>query len=283
MSAIIMDGNTLAKAIKKDITEKVSSMYQKPGLAVILVGNDPASQLYVNLKKKDCEECGIKSFDYKLDGPQLESRTIDLIRILNRDEHVDGILIQLPLPHYIDTQKVLHSIIHVKDVDAFTDISMGSLILGINTIAPCTPSGIMRLLDEYNIDPSGKKCVIVNRSNIIGKPLSMMLTHRDATVTLCNSHTPNLAVECATADILITATGGGIRITPDCVKEGAVIIDASTNRDENGKLCGDVIMSNEIMDKVSYITPVPGGVGPMTRAMLLHNTYTIATKYFNKK
>jgi len=283
MSAIMMDGNALAKAIKADIAEKVSSMYNKPGLAVIMIGSDPASKIYVNAKKKDCEECGIRSFDYPLDGPQLEQRTIELIRILNKDKHIDGILVQLPLPHYIDTNKVLSAIIPIKDVDVFTETNVGALMIGNHDIAPCTPSGIMALLHSYKIDVDGKKCVIVNRSNLIGKPLAMLMTHKNATVTLCNSHTQNLIEECRTADILVTATGGGVKVTADWIKEGAVIIDASTNRNENGKLCGDLIIDDEVLNKASYITPVPGGVGPMTRAMLMYNTLFAAVNYNGKR
>lgn len=283
MSAILMDGIVLANQIKNEIKEKVSQMKDKPGLVVVMAGDNPASKVYVNAKKKDCEECGIKAFDYPLWGDKLELRLMQLIDILNKDRAVDGILVQLPLPEGIDTRKILSIINPKKDVDVFLEQNLGALMIGNHQIAPCTPSGIMTLLKAYDIDVEGKKCVIVNRSNLIGKPLSMLMTHANATVTLCHTYTPNLIDECRSADILVTATAGGIKVTADWIKEGAVIIDASTNRDENGKLCGDVQMDDVILEKASYITPVPGGVGPMTRAMLMYNTLYTAVNFHGKK
>ena len=289
MAAIIMDGNALANKIKNSITEEIVNMNQVPGLAVILVGNDPASKVYVNMKKKDCEKCGIRVDDYHLTEDYGQDSLIKLIHKLNETSDIDGILVQLPLPKKYDTEKILNEINPMKDVDGLHIINAGGLftskhqLMDDKFLYPCTPDGIMRLLYEYNIDPNGKHCVIINRSNLLGKPLAMMMLNDNATVTICHSHTKDLIEECKRADILVTASAGGVKITADYIKEGAVVIDASTNRDENGKLCGDVIMSEDVINKASYITPVPGGVGPMTRAMLLVNTLHAAKVFFNKK
>lgn len=261
MSAVIMDGNALLKEYKQIISMQIRSMKGTPGLAIIMVGDNPASKVYIGAKKKDCAECGIKVYEYVLNGDVNDDQLIDLIHTLNNDNNIDGILVQLPLPESIaDEYAVLSAIRKDKDVD--------DLLLS-ETNTPCTPLGIMTLLNTHHIDLDGKKCVIINRSNLIGIPLAKMMIDEDATVTVCHSHTKNLIEECRTADVLVTATGGGVKITEDWVKEGAVLIDASTNRDENGKPCGDAVWSDALLNKVSHITPVPGGVGPMTRAMLL--------------
>lgn len=267
----VMDGKALAAKIKLEIKVQVDGLSRKPGLAVIIVGDNPASRTYVNSKKKDCEECGIYSEEYALSAETPEEELLTLIDNLNKNENIDGILCQLPLPDGFDKQKVLLAIDPGKDVDGFHPISVGRLALEQDTFSPCTPAGIMELLKEYGVDPKGKECVVVGRSNIVGKPTAMKLMAADGTVTSCNSMTQDLAGICRRADILVSAAGVVNLITADMVKEGAVVIDVAMNRNTQGKLCGDVDFAH-VAEKTSFITPVPGGVGPMTRAMLMANT-----------
>lgn len=272
---IVMDGKGLASKLKQGIAEEVTGMSRKPGLAVIIVGDNPASRTYVNSKKNDCLECGIYSEEYALSAETPESELLELIETLNKKENIDGILCQLPLPDGFDKQKVLLAIDPDKDVDGFHPISVGRLSLEQDTFSPCTPAGIMELLEEYGIDPKGKECVVVGRSNIVGKPMAMKLMAADGTVTSCNSYTDDLDGICRRADILVSAAGCVNLITADMVKPGAVVIDVAMNRNDEGKLCGDVDFES-VAPKTSFITPVPGGVGPMTRAMLMANTLKAA-------
>lgn len=275
MAATVIDGKALAAKCKENIKCKVKSLARKPGLAVIIVGNDPASRIYVDHKKKDCAECGIYSEEYALPAATPQKQLLELIAALNGREDIDGILVQLPLPAGFEEKKVLEAISPDKDVDCFHPYNVGKLMIGEPLFLPCTPAGVMRMLDEYGVDPAGKHAVVVGRSNIVGKPQAMLLLHRNATVTVCHSRTPNLAEKTRRADILVAAVGKRGLITADMVKEGAVVIDVAMNRGEDGKLCGDVVYG-EVAEKASCITPVPGGVGPMTRAMLLENTLTAA-------
>ncbi len=247
----------------------------KPGLAVIIVGNDIASRVYVNNKKKACEACNIYSEEYALPENTTEGELLDLIQKLNERKDISGILVQLPLPKGIDQEKVLLSISPKKDVDAFHPYNVGKIMIGDFDFLPCTPAGVMELIHLSGIDVCGKKCVVVGRSNIVGKPQAMLLLHENATVTICHSRTKNLKEECLNADILVAAVGKAKFITADMVRPGAVVIDVGMNRDENGKLCGDVDFEN-VKDKCFAITPVPGGVGPMTIAMLMRNTVKAA-------
>ncbi len=275
--ATIIDGKALAAKCKEEIRQQVSALQRRPGLAVILVGSDPASRVYVTNKEKDCAQCGIYSEEFALPAEVGQRALLELIDELNRREEIDGILVQLPLPrgYDYDEQEVLLSIDPRKDVDAFHPFNVGQIMIGNYTFLPCTPAGVMRMLDEYGIDPKGKHCVVVGRSNIVGKPQAMLLLHRHATVTICHSRTQDLGAITRQADILVSAVGKRNLITADMVKEGAVVIDVAMNRDENGKLCGDVDFG-PVSAKASYITPVPGGCGPMTRVMLLYNTLAAA-------
>lgn len=274
MEAKILDGKALAAKIKAGLAEKVKTMASRPGLAVILVGDDPASRVYVTSKRKDCEECGFYSEEYTLPAQTQPQELLDLIGVLNARADIDGILVQLPLPAQFDEKEVLLAIDPDKDVDGFHPMNVGKLVSGEESFLPCTPAGVMALLEEAGIDPAGKHCVVLGRSNIVGKPQALLMLRKDATVTICHSKTPDLAQECRRADILICAVGRTGLVTPDMVKEGAVIVDVAMNRDENGKLCGDCC--RETYEKASYFTPVPGGVGPMTRAMLMDNTLRAA-------
>lgn len=278
--ANIIDGKVISAAVKSQIaaeTEKLKSMGVTPGLAVIIVGEDPASKVYVNNKKKACIDLGMKSFEYALPENTTEGELLELISKLNNDKEVNGILCQLPLPSHLDEELVINSIIPEKDVDAFHPQNVGKIVTGNYDFLPCTPAGIMEMLEYEKIDISGKHCVVIGRSNIVGKPMSMLLLHKNGTVTICHSKTKNLAEVCKTADILVAAVGRANFVTADMVKEGAVVIDVGINRLESGKLCGDVNFA-EVEPKVSYITPVPGGVGPMTIATLMKNTLTAAKK-----
>lgn len=281
MAAIVMDGKALATKIKGEVAERVSVMEQKPGLAVILVGNNQASRVYVNGKKKDCGECGIYSQEYTLPEDTTQQELLELIEQLNGREDIDGILVQLPLPRHLDEKEVLLAIRPDKDVDCFHPFNVGRMMIGEEGFKPCTPAGVMRILEEYGIDPAGKRCVIVGRSNIVGKPQAMLMVQKNATVTICHTKTADLKAECLNADILVAAAGRVNLITGDMVKEGAVVVDVAMNRNEEGKLCGDVDY-HECAVKASYITPVPGGVGPLTRAMLMENTL-LAAKTHHKK
>lgn len=278
MAAVAMDGKALAAQLKEEIRQQVEKMPVKPGLAVVLVGEDPASRVYVRGRKKDCTLCGIYSEEYILPQETSQEELLDLIDLLNGREDIDGILVQFPLPGHLDGKAVQLAIRPDKDVDCVHPANMGYLVLGEESLRPCTPSGVMRLLSEYGIDPTGKHCVVVGRSNIVGKPQAMMMLWEDATVTVCHTKTVDLAGECRRADILITAAGQRGLITGDMVKEGAVVIDIAVNRDEQGQLCGDAVY-DQVVEKASYITPVPGGVGPVTRAMLMENTFLAARRH----
>ena len=275
-----IDGKTMAAKVKERVRQEAKKLPRKPGLAVILVGNDPASRVYVNGKRKDCEECGFYSEEYTLQENVSQQELLELVGTLNGREDIDGILVQLPLPKHIHERTIIEAISPAKDVDCFHPINVGNLMIGEKGFLPCTPTGIMELLEEYGIDPAGKRAVVVGRSNIVGKPMALLLLARNATVTICHSKTPDLAEHCRQADILVAAVGRRGLITADMVKEGAVVIDVAMNRDENGKLCGDVDYE-AVAEKASYITPVPGGVGPMTRAVLMENTLLAAKRHQN--
>lgn len=269
-----MDGKALAAKIKTQVREEAAKLPRRPGLAVVLVGNDPASRVYVTSKRKDCEECGFYSEEYALLEETSQRELLELVETLNRREDIDGILVQLPLPGHLDEQEVIRAIDPRKDVDGFHPMNAGNLLIGQDSFLPCTPAGVMELLDEYGIDSAGKHAVVVGRSNIVGKPMALLLLRRNATVTVCHSRTPDLAGECRRADILVAAVGKRGLITADMIKEGAVLVDVAMNRDENGKLCGDA--TADAMEKAAFATPVPGGVGPMTRAVLMQNTLASA-------
>lgn len=274
MTYKLLDGKDLSKRMKQAMKLEVQSLAEAgivPGLAVVIVGNDPASRIYVNNKKKDCEEVGIRSFEYALPEETSEDQLLGLIDALNQDPAIDGILVQLPIPKHLDEAKVIRRISHEKDVDAFHPYNTGELMIGRTVFAPCTPAGVMELIKDAGIDVTGKNCVVVGRSNIVGKPMSMLMLHANATVTVCHSKTKDLKSACRQADILIVAIGKADFITADYVKEGAVVIDVGMNRRDDGKLTGDVDFES-VSKKASAITPVPGGVGPMTRAILLKNT-----------
>lgn len=272
--AILLKGKEVSARIKEELKQEVTELKEKginPGLAVIIVGDDPASRVYVNNKKKACEETGIKSFEYALPAETSESELLTLIEKLNNDDEVSGILVQLPVPKHIDEQKIINSIKPSKDVDAFHPVNVGKIMTGDYDFVPCTPAGVMELIAESGIDVSGKDCVIVGRSNIVGKPQAMLLLHKNGTVTICHSRTKDLAEKTKAADILVVAVGIPEFITGDMIKEGAVVIDVGINRLENKKLVGDVHFESA-EKKAAAITPVPGGVGPMTIAMLMKNT-----------
>lgn len=277
----IINGKLVASSVKQTVKQEVAELYKrhiKPCLAVILVGENPASLVYVNNKQKTCNELGIESKSIIIPEDFGQENLLEVIRDLNEDPTVNGILCQLPLPAGYDEQAIIEAINPVKDVDAFHPINVGRIVTGDYTFLPCTPAGVMEMLQYYDIDISGKECVVVGRSNIVGKPMSMLLLHKNGTVTTAHSRTKDLVEVCRRADILVVAVGKPKFITADMVKEGAVVIDVGINRVE-GKLCGDVDFEN-VSRKTSWITPVPGGVGPMTIAMLMKNTIT-ATKLQN--
>jgi len=276
--ATIIDGKALAAKVKENVKKEAESLARRPGLAVILVGNNPASRVYVTSKEKDCAECGFLSEEYALPEETTQEELISLIRELNGRADIDGILCQLPLPDGIDEEAVLMAISPEKDVDGFHPMNMGALLVGKEGFLPCTPYGIMEMLEEYGIDPKGKRCVVIGRSNIVGKPMALLLLQKHGTVTICHSRTQNLAEICRQADILVAAVGKLHMVTADMIKPGAVVIDVAMNRNEAGKLCGDVDYA-EAEKIASAITPVPGGVGPMTRAMLMKNTLLAAQKH----
>lgn len=280
MSTLI-DGKALAAQLRTEIREQAENFRKQRGkdigLAVILVGEDPASQVYVRNKIKACEEVGVKSFSYHLPAHTTEEQLISLVDELVASDNVHGILVQLPLPSHLNERKILAHIPPAKDVDGFCAENVGNLAINRQTIVACTPFGVMKMLEKYGIDPKGKNAVVLGRSNIVGKPMAMLLLNADATVTVCHSKTKNLKEICAAADILVVAIGRAKFVTADMVKEGAVVIDVGMDRDENGKLCGDVDFE-KVKEKASYITPVPGGVGPMTITMLLYNTVLAATR-----
>ena len=240
-------------------------------MAVVIVGDDPASRVYVNNKKKACEVVGFKSEEYALPAKTTQEELLDLVKTLNTKEDINGILVQLPLPKHLDDKAVIEAIDPKKDVDAFHAVNVGKIMLGEYDFLPCTPAGVMEMLHSYDIPVEGKECVVIGRSNIVGKPMGMLLLHENGTVTICHSRTKNLAEVCRRADILVAAVGIPKFVKADMVKEGAVVIDVGMDRDENGKLCGDVDFEH-VKDKCSFITPVPGGVGPMTISTLMKNT-----------
>ncbi len=272
--AVILDGKATSIKVKSEIKERVDAIVasgkRAPCLAVVLVGEDPASQVYVRNKIRSCGETGITSKQYLLPDTTTEEELISLVKELNTDDSVDGILVQLPLPEGINERAVIETIVPEKDVDAFHPVNVGKMFLGLDSFAPCTPSGIIRLLDEYNVEIKGKNCVVIGRSNIVGKPMAMLLLGRHGTVTVCHSKTPDISVYTKNADIVVVAVGKANVLTGDMIKDGAVVIDVGMNR-VDGKLCGDCEYES-CAAKASYITPVPGGVGPMTIAMLLTNT-----------
>lgn len=276
--AIKLDGKALAEKMRAQIREETESLARRPTLAVILVGENPASQVYVRNKEKDCVECGILSQGYRLPAQTSEAQLLELIDVLNENDRVDGILVQLPLPEHISQEKVLHAIRPDKDVDAFHPFNVGKIVTGEQGFLPCTPAGVMALLREYEIDIAGKDCVVVGRSNIVGKPMALLLLRENGTVTICHSKTAHLSEVTVRADILVSAVGKTGFITGDMVKEGAVVVDVAMNRDAEGKLCGDCVF-DEVEKKASYITPVPGGVGPMTRLVLMQNTLAAANAH----
>ena len=277
MSAVRMDGKMVSAKVRGSILEEVNGLKDKgvrPGLAVIIVGEDPASKVYVRTKERACEECGFYSEKYALPEETTQEELLGLIDELNHNPRIDGILCQLPVPKHINEQAIIDAISPEKDVDAFHPINVGKIMVGNFDFLPCTPAGVMQLLEEYDIDPNGKNCVVIGRSNIVGKPMAMLLLHKNGTVTICHSRTKNLKEVCAQADILVAAVGKADFVTADMVKEGAVVIDVGMNR-KDGKLCGDVAF-DEVNEKASYLTPVPGGVGPMTITMLMKNTLKAA-------
>lgn len=275
----IIDGNKIAQDIRNEVRQSARELKDQkeiiPGLAVILVGEDPASQVYVGRKAKACAEVGFLSREYKLPAETEEKKLLKIIKKLNKDPLIHGILVQLPLPKHISTEKIIAAIDPNKDVDGFHPFNVGGLVTGTPLFVPCTPRGIMELISRSGIDLAGKEAVVVGRSNIVGKPMALLLLAQNATVTMCHSKTKNLATVTGRADILIAAIGRPHMITANMVKEGAVVIDVGVNRLENGKLAGDVAF-DEVAAKASFITPVPGGVGPMTIAMLMKNTLDAA-------
>ena len=278
MSAVWMDGKALSKKIRGQILAETTALKEQgitPGLAVIIVGEDPASQIYVRNKERACEECGFYSEKYALPAETTQEELLALIDKLNRDPKINGILCQMPVPEHISEEAVIGAIDAKKDVDAFHPVNVGKIMVGNFDFLPCTPAGAMELLDEYGIEIQGKNCVVIGRSNIVGKPMSMLLLHRHGTVTICHSRTQNLKEICANADILVAAVGKAGFVTADMVKEGAAVIDVGINRNAEGKVCGDVCTA-EVAEKAAFITPVPGGVGPMTITMLMKNTLKAA-------
>ena len=276
--AVILDGKAVSAKVKEEVKAEVEALKKQGvsvGLAVIIVGNNPASRTYVNNKKKACEAAGILSEEYALPEETTQEELLALVRELNQKDSINGILCQLPLPKQLDEEAVIAAISDKKDVDAFSAVNVGHIMIGDYSFLPCTPAGIMEILRHYNIDVAGKECVVIGRSNIVGKPMAMLLLHQNGTVTICHSKTKNLKDVTSRADILVAAVGIPHFVTADMVKEGAVVIDVGMDRDENGKLCGDVDFA-AVEPKASYITPVPGGVGPMTIATLLKNTVTAA-------
>jgi methylenetetrahydrofolate dehydrogenase (NADP+)/methenyltetrahydrofolate cyclohydrolase len=280
----IIDGNKIAQDIRNEVRQSAISLKEHkgiiPGLAVVLVGEDPASQIYVGRKAKACAEVGFLSREYKLPADTSEAKLISLINDLNKDQLIHGILVQLPLPQNISTNKIIAAIDPHKDVDGFHPYNVGGLITGSPLFVPCTPQGIMELIARTGIDLKGKEAVVVGRSNIVGKPIALLLLAQHATVTICHSRTKDLSAVTRRADILIVAVGKAHMIKADMVKDGVIVIDVGVNRLENGKLAGDVDF-NEVASKAFFITPVPGGVGPMTIAMLMKNTLDAARRLIN--
>ncbi len=276
--ATVIDGKGLAAKMRAEAAKDVAALKRagvNPGLAVVLVGDDQASATYVRSKLRDCEECGIASFDYKLPADASQDEILQLVRNLNDDPEITGILVQMPLPSHLDAEEIIEAISPLKDVDGFHPTSLGRLVRGLPGLRPCTPAGIMVMLDEYNIELAGKNAVIVGRSSIVGKPMAHMLLERDATISVAHSRTRNLDEICRSADILVVACGIARLVKGDWVRPGATVIDVGMDRDEDGRLCGDVDY-DDVFNVAGAITPVPGGVGPMTRAMLMSNVVTAA-------
>ena len=277
----LIDGKAHSAALRAQIRERACAFKEANGkdvgLAVVLVGSDPASQVYVRNKIKGCEEAGIKSFAYYLPGDAAQEEVEELVCSLTENGDIHGLLVQLPLPKHLDADKILKLIPNEKDVDGFCEENIGNLCLNRDCLVACTPNGVMQMLKREGIEIKGKRAVVIGRSNIVGKPMAMLLLNADATVTVCHSKTQNLPEICAEADVLVAAIGKAKFVTEDMVKDGAVVIDVGMNRDADGKLCGDVDFEN-VKGKCSYITPVPGGVGPMTITMLLYNTVTAAER-----
>lgn len=277
--ATIIDGKAVAKEVQRQIKEDVEGLERRwsmaPGLAVVLVGDDPASHIYVRNKEKACKEVGIKSFEHFLPATVSEKELLALVHQLNKDKHVHGILVQLPLPPHIHSEKILNAVSPYKDVDGFHPVNQGNLLVGADGYRPCTPLGVMKLLESVNCDPKGKNAVVVGRSNIVGKPVALMLLEKHATVTICHSRTASLRDEVARGDIVVVAIGKAGIVRGEWIKPGAVVIDVGINRLPSGKLCGDVEFDSA-KERASAITPVPGGVGPMTICMLLFNTLKAA-------
>lgn len=278
---MLIDGKLLAAEMRGELKEKTQLFEKergrKVGLAVVLAGDNPASQVYVRNKIKACDEVGIKSFAVYLPQNVTQSVLEQAVKELVRNCAVDGVLVQLPLPEHIDAESVLKLIPAEKDVDGFSAENTGKLLLNEQSLVACTPHGVMKMLEKYKIDTKGKRAVVLGRSNIVGKPMAVLLLNADATVTVCHSKTQNLKEECLRADIIVSAIGKPKFLTADMVKEGAAVIDVGMNRDETGKLCGDVDF-DKVKEKCSYITPVPGGVGPMTITMLMYNAYYAAVR-----
>ncbi len=277
--AEIIDGKIVSQKLREELKAEIDDFASKagraPGLAVIVVGDDPASAVYVRNKHKACLDVGIKSIDIRLPEATTEEELLTHIRRLNNDSAVDGILVQLPLPKHISEQRVIDSITPSKDVDAFHPENVGRIMIGSYTLLPCTPAGIVELLKHYNVEVEGKSCVVIGRSNIVGKPMSMLLLQMNGTVTVCHSRTQNLKDICRAADILVAAVGKPRFVSADMIKDGAVVVDVGINRLPDGRLCGDVDF-DAVSKTASLITPVPGGVGPMTITMLLKNTLAAA-------
>ncbi len=277
--AKIISGKIVSQRVRDDVKRETESIKAKngivPGLAVVIVGDDPASRVYVNNKKKACAEVGFKSEEYALSAETTQEELIALVKKLNASPEINGILVQLPLPKHINEKAVIEAISPEKDVDAFHVSNVGRIMIGDYHFLPCTPAGVMELIHSENIEICGKNCVVIGRSNIVGKPMAMLLLHENGTVTITHSRTKNLSEITRNADILVAAVGKPKFVTGDMVKNGAVVIDVGMDRDENGKLCGDVDFDS-VEPKASYITPVPGGVGPMTIAMLMKNTLMAA-------
>lgn len=283
--ANIIDGKLVSQQVKDSIKEEVAQLKAQGteiGLAVVIVGDDPASQVYVRNKENACEYVGFNSYKYALPAETTEEELLALVDKLNNDDKVDGILVQLPLPKHLDDKIIINNIRPDKDVDAFHPVNVGKIMIGDYSFLPCTPAGVMELIKSTGTDVAGKECVVIGRSNIVGKPQAMLLLHQNGTVTITHSKTKNLKEVCSRADILVAAVGRAKMVTADYIKEGAVVIDVGMNRDENGKLCGDVDFE-DCKEKAGYITPVPGGVGPMTIAMLMQNTLTAGKEHHGVK
>lgn len=283
--AVLMDGKALAAKKRAEIKEKVERFSARdvvPALAVIIVGDNPSSRFYVNNKKKDCAECGIRSIEKALPEQTTEEELLAVVAKLNADALIDGILVQLPLPKHIDERHVIEAIDPKKDVDAFHPENVGRVMIGDYSFLPCTPAGVMELLAEYDIEVGGKNCVVIGRSNIVGKPQAMLLLHKNGTVTICHSKTRQLAEITRRADIIVCAVGREMFLTADMVADGAVVIDVGMNVKKDGKLTGDVDFEN-VSKRASFITPAPGGVGPMTRVMLLKNTLKAAERRLTQR